>query len=259
MNKIKTVQVGSLEIGAGIPKICVPITGRTRDEILTQARKIAKAGPDLVEWRGDFYEDIMDYACVWELFIAIFDILGQIPLLFTFRTDREGGSRQISTEDYVNLNRMVSEIKEVALIDVEVFMDCSKIRDLIQVIHKNGKAVIGSHHRFDLTPSRQDMISILKVLEENGADIVKLAVMPKAEEDVKNLILATSEAVCGELSHPAVTMSMGSLGVPSRITGEKFGSSVTFGCVGEPSAPGQIPLESLRRELKSFHEAQQFT
>lgn len=253
MKKIKPVQVGNLEIGAGIPKICVPITGRTKEEILDQAREVAKAGPDLVEWRGDFYEDIMDYACVRELFIAIFDILGQIPLLFTFRTDREGGNRQISTEDYVNLNRMVSEIEEVAFIDVEVFMDCPKMRDLIQTIHKNGKVVIGSHHRFDLTPSRPDMISVLKTLEENGADIVKLAVMPKTEEDVRNLIQATSEAVCNELTHPAVTMSMGSLGVSSRITGELFGSSITFGCVGEPSAPGQVPLETLREELESVH------
>lgn len=255
MNKIKPIHVGSLEIGVGIPKICVPITGKTREEILTQAREIAKVGPDLVEWRGDFYEDIMDYACVRQLFIAIFDILGQIPLLFTFRTDREGGNRQISTEDYVNLNRMVSERKEVALIDVEVFMDCPKMRDLIQVIHENGKVVIGSHHRFDLTPSCPDMISALKTLEENGADIVKLAVMPKTEEDVRNLIQATDEAACNELTHPAVTMSMGSLGMSSRITGERFGSSITFGCVGTPSAPGQIPLETLREKLESVHNS----
>lgn len=254
MNKRKPVQVGSLEIGPGIPKICVPITGKTREEILNQAREIAMAGPDLVEWRGDFYEDIQDYACLRELFIAIFDILGQIPLLFTFRTDREGGSRPISTEDYVNLNRAVSELDEVALIDVEVFMDCPKMRLLIQEIHKNGKVVIGSHHRFDLTPSQPDMISILKTLEENGADIVKLAVMPKTEEDVKNLIHATKEAVCKELTHPAVTMSMGSLGVSSRINGEEFGSSITFGCVGKPSAPGQIPLDILREKLDSLHK-----
>ena len=253
MSKIKPVQVGNLEIGAGIPKICVPITGKTREEILDQARKIAMAGPDLVEWRGDFYEDIQDYACLRELFIAMFDILGQIPLLFTFRTDREGGSRQISTENYVNLNKMVSEIEKLAMIDVEVFMDCPKMRELISEIHKNGKVVIGSHHRFDLTPSRSDMIAILKTLEDNGADIVKLAVMPKTEEDVNNLIQATREAVCHELSRPAVTMSMGTLGVASRITGETFGSSITFGCVGRSSAPGQVPLETLRRELNCLH------
>lgn len=114
--------------------------------------------------------------------------------------------------------------------------------------------VIGSHHRFDLTPSRQNMIWLLKTMEENGADIIKLAVMPRTEEDVRNLIEATNEAVCKELSHPAATMSMGNLGMSSRITGEKFGSSITFGCVGNASAPGQIPLETLRDELKSVHK-----
>ena len=255
MDKRKPIQVGNLKIGEGMPKICVPITGKTEEEILSQAGKIAQAGPDLVEWRADFYEDVMDYDKVKKLLVAIFDILGQIPLLFTFRTDREGGCRPISTKDYVNLNHMVSERKEAALIDVEVFMDIPKMAWLIEEIHKNGKKVIGSHHRFDLTPSRSDMITVLKTLEENGADIVKLAVMPKSEEDVTNLIQATSEAVSGELTRPAVTMSMGSLGVISRTTGEKFGSGITFGCVGEASAPGQIPLETLREELEKVHKS----
>ena len=39
---------------------------------------------------------------------------------------------------------------------------------------------------------------------------------------------------------PVVTMSMGALGVVSRMAGEIFGSCITFGAVGEISAPGQI-------------------
>ena len=40
-------------------------------------------------------------------------------------------------------------------------------------------------------------------------------------------------------------MSMGKLGVISRICGEVFGSAVTFGTAGKASAPGQLPANQL--------------
>ncbi len=50
--KIMSLQVKNLIIGEGIPKICVPITGVSKKEILTQAKQAFEAGPDLVEWRA---------------------------------------------------------------------------------------------------------------------------------------------------------------------------------------------------------------
>ena len=244
MKKIKPVIVGNLEIGTGIPKICAPIMGTSNVEILEQVRRIRAAAPDLVEFRGDVYENVLDYDKLKEIIHAVFDILGDIPLLFTFRSAAEGGNRPISTDDYVNLNQMVSELEEVKMIDVEVYMDLPKMGALIGAIHKNGKMVIGSNHRFDRTPPRSEMIAVLKTLELNGADIVKLAVMPTTEGDVRNLIQTTG---------PAVTMAMGDLGIASRIGGEIFGSCITFGCVGKTSAPGQIPVDTLRQQLEDLH------
>ena len=50
-------------------------------------------------------------------------------------------------------------------------------------------------------------------------------------------------------------MSMGSLGVITRMAGEVFGSSMTFGAVGQVSAPGQIPVEKLQAAMAILHEA----
>lgn len=253
MNKIKPVQVGNLEIGTGMPKICAPIMGSSKMEILEQAREIKKAAPDLVEFRGDAFDGILEREKVKDVLSGVFDILEEIPLLFTFRSAAEGGSRSVSTNDYVNLNRMVSEMEEVKLIDVEVYMDQPRMRALIEAIHENGKAVVGSHHRFDRTPPRSEMLLILRTLERSGADLVKLAVMPHTEGDVKNLIQTTNEATCDYLSCPAITMSMGNVGLVSRLGGEVFGSCITFGCVGRASAPGQIPVDELRHQLNSLH------
>ena len=49
------VQVKKLTIGTGRPKICVPMTGETREELLREAILAKEAGADLVAWRVDCY------------------------------------------------------------------------------------------------------------------------------------------------------------------------------------------------------------
>ena len=47
------VKVRNVEIGTGIPKICVPIVGVTKEEIIEAAEKIKTTAADVVEWRVD--------------------------------------------------------------------------------------------------------------------------------------------------------------------------------------------------------------
>ena len=53
---MKPVVVRNVAIGEAIPKICVPIVGKTIDEILNQAKHICEIGADVVEWRVDWFE-----------------------------------------------------------------------------------------------------------------------------------------------------------------------------------------------------------
>jgi 3-dehydroquinate dehydratase-1 len=43
---------------------------------------------------------------------------------------------------------------------------------------------------------------------------------------------------------------MGDIGKVSRISGKKTGSAITFAYVGEESAPGQLNLEEMFKELQ---------
>ena len=47
------VEVRGVKIGEGIPKICVPIVGKTKEEILAAAKSFADVKMDVVEWRVD--------------------------------------------------------------------------------------------------------------------------------------------------------------------------------------------------------------
>jgi len=55
----RTFQIGSGIFGEGRTKICVPIVEVSQYEIWKKAQEIAGLPVDIVEWRGDFYEDIL--------------------------------------------------------------------------------------------------------------------------------------------------------------------------------------------------------
>ena len=71
----------------------------------------------------------------------------------------------------------------------------------------------------------------------------KLPVMPQNKRDVLTLLAATEEMVTDYADRPIITMSMAGTGVISRLCGEVFGSSMTFGAAKKASAPGQMGVD----------------
>lgn len=250
---MKPILVRKVEIGTGIPKICVPIVGTDRAGILDAAEKITGSAADLAEWRADWYEDISDVQKTEEMLSALRATLGDMPLLFTFRTAAEGGEKAVGTEGYVKLNQQAAASGYVDLVDVELSAGDDAVRKVISTAHSRDVKVIASNHDFHATPSKDEIIVRLIKMQELGADILKIAVTPQNRKDVLTLISATEEMRRLYAERPLITMSMGGTGLVSRLCGEVFGSAVTFGAVGRTSAPGQIDAEELAEVLKLLH------
>ena len=254
---MQTVKIRNLEIGAGAPKVIVPIVGKTREEILAKAAELKGTALDMVEWRADFCECAPESAKLLEIAEALRAALGETPLLFTFRTSREGGEKTLALADYTELNRQIAQSGLVDAVDVEIFAGEEVAVQNIAAIHAAGAVVIGSNHDFAATPPKEEILCRLRKMQELGADIAKIAVMPHSPADVITLLDATQEMAEKYAVRPIVAMSMGPLGVISRLGGEVFGSAMTFGAVGQVSAPGQIPAEQLQTVLKVLHDAMQ--
>ena len=252
---MNTVKVRNIEIGAGIPKICVPIVGVTREEILAAAETFKSTKADVVEWRVDWYEDIFDFAKTEETMKALREVLGETPILFTFRTSKEGGEKSIETETYVELNQNAAKTGLVDLVDVEAFTGDDAVKAVVETAHANGVKVIASNHDFHKTPAKDEIVSRLRKMQELGADIPKIAVMPQNKKDVLTLLSATEEMESEYADRPIITMSMSGTGVISRLCGEVFGSALTFGAVGKVSAPGQMGIEDLTTVLGLLHKS----
>ena len=247
---MSVIKVRNLEIGAGLPKICVPIVDKTEEEILESARKITETKADLVEWRVDWFEEIFDFEKVQEVLGKLREVLGERPILFTCRTANEGGQILLTKEQYACLNQYAVESGYADLIDVEVFGYTQVVKKMLDFSHAHEVKVVGSNHDFQATPSREEIIRRLVFMQELGVDIPKIAVMPQNKQDVLTLLSATEEMVREHDATPVVTMSMGPQGVISRIAGKVFGSAMTFGTVGKASAPGQLEVSDLRLAMK---------
>ena len=252
---MNTVKIRKLELGTGAPKVIVPIVGKTREGILAKGQELASIPLHVVEWRVDFYEDVFQIPQVLETLKGLRAALGETPILFTFRTLKEGGEKEISMEDYTALNKAVAESGDADAIDVEIFSGDQVVLENIANIHAAGKVVVGSNHDFHKTPSQADLVYRLRKMQDMGADIPKIAVMPQNKADVLTLLAATEEMYRCYADRPIITMSMSATGVISRLCGEVFGSSMTFGAVGQVSAPGQIPVEQLNAATEIIHNA----
>ncbi len=250
------VEVRNIKIGEGIPKICVPIVGKKREEIIAQAKAVAslpEGSVDLAEWRADWFDDVMQEGYAEDVLGELRKALGEKPLLFTFRTAGEGGKKTVSGEGYVRLIERAVQTGYVDLVDVELFMGDGTVKEIIKKAHDFGIKVIVSNHDFSSTPAREELLLRMEKMLALGADIPKIAVMPKSRGDVLTLLAATEEMTRRHAECPVITMSMGETGVISRICGETFGSAVTFGSAGKESAPGQVGARDLHTVLGILH------
>lgn len=249
------VEVRGVKIGDGIPKICVPIVGKTKEEILAAAKSFENVNPDVVEWRVDWFEGVFEFDKVEDVLKALRPALKETPLLFTFRTSKEGGEKAIDPETYVTLNKNAAATGLVDLVDVEAFTGDEYVKEIIAAAHESGVAVVASNHDFDKTPDKDDIVGRLRKMQDLDADIPKIAVMPQNKKDVLTLLAATEEMTREYADRPIITMSMAGTGLISRLCGEVFGSALTFGAVGKASAPGQMNAQDLKEVLTLIHKS----
>lgn len=252
---MNTVNVRNLVIGEGMPKICVPIVGETKADILSEAKTCTLLSADVVEWRVDWFAQVSDTEAVIDVLKDLRETIGETPLLMTFRTSKEGGEKAIDAEDYATLNIAAARSGYVDLIDVEIFIGDEIVSRIIREAHAAGVKVVASNHDFEKTPDKEELIRRLRKMQQMDADLPKIAVMPQSKKDVLTLLAATEEMYREYADRPIITMSMAGSGVISRLCGEVFGSALTFGAAKKASAPGQIGVKDLQTVLNLLHHA----
>lgn len=246
------IPVRSCCIGEGRPKVIVPIVEYTEASILEKTAEFSTLRADCVEWRVDLFEGAKDLGavarCTAKLRVALKDKL----LLITFRTKSEGGNVSLTHEEYLHYIRTVLDTDCADLIDIEFFTAGADLPMLIDDAHTAGATVVCSSHDFRKTPPQAELVARMVQMQQSGADLPKVAVMPQSRADVLTLLAATAEMADHHPETPVITMSMGALGAVSRLAGEAFGSAMTFANPGQASAPGQVSLDVVNDVLDAL-------
>lgn len=232
-----------------LPLVCTPLVGSTQVQLLAELAVVLPKRPDVLEWRVDFFAGLGDTAAVIAAAQAIRHAAGSIPLLFTRRSALEGGEKiALSEAQVIALYAAVCQSQTIDLIDYELANGASNIAQVRAAAQANGIALVLSFHNFSSTPSLDEMVDTFLRAEQAGADVAKVAVMPRDLDDVLTLLTAT-RAASKELRIPLISMAMGPLGAVTRLVGAVFGSALTFAVGASSSAPGQVPIEDLNAVL----------
>lgn len=231
-----------------IPLICVPLTAKTENELMEQLDEVTAVQPDVIEWRADFYEQLDETEKVIHL-VKRMKEQTDVPLLFTIRSEEEGGEPiTLEEAEKVKLIQAICRETNIEAVDYEVENNRKYVAAIRDVAKEHDVELLLSYHHFSKTPSNEELIKIGAKMELLEADVAKIAVMPQSRTDVSRLLHITTE-LDELLQVPVITMSMGELGVLSRVIGWAYGSCLTFAVGVESSAPGQVPVRELRSAI----------
>lgn len=264
---MRQVEIKNCIFGNGDPKICVPLFGGSREEILETAGVMRKEidrleaihkdkKVDVIEFRADFFDDVADRIKLGELMDSLREIFSDRLLLFTYRSEDEGGElRHDRAESMIeDIWEWVITGKMADIIDIELKSGNYRVARAAVKAHEAGMFVIMSNHNFEKTPHDEEILEMFREMEILGADILKIASTPTSRFDVERMLELTKDISSGKIgsdyiNHPIVIISMGASGARTRIECRKTGCAMTFSSIGNGSAPGQIGLEEMMTKL----------
>lgn len=210
-----------------------------------QARLAQQQGAGAAELRADL---LADPAQVRAALTAV-RAASSLPLLLTYRSTTEGGKGAGHGQGYEDYLASLLQLRPaVAAVDIE--MACPASKALVAEAKAGGYDVVGSCHDFTATPSMAQITQKLAQITAAGADITKVAYMPRTAQDVAALRHAAHDFAGAYPHQPLIAISMGQLGTPSRTD---LVNCLTFATIadGAASAPGQATIAYVRAWLEN--------
>ena len=258
---MKPLKVREVELDDGSFNICVTLTSRNEYALMNDLLELKGKAFDLIEWRADYYsadEKNRENLTLKPLRL-IRKMLGNKPIIATFRDQSEGGQRKVDPNKLLELRKDHIASGLVDIIDLELMNFRTKegqetelsreYEALLKQAKEKGMKVILSAHDFNGTPEVQEMIEVLRLEEKFGADLAKIAYFAKDYRDAEKLLEA-SKAAGVNLLIPHIAIAMGEEGMMTRYSKDLSSSAVTFASISESSAPGQLSLDELHEKIR---------
>lgn len=247
---VTPLEVRGKLLGGPKPILCIPLVARSRDDVLRVADSISSFGPDFVELRVDYWDFLEDTEEVIEVIGYLRKMFPETPFILTCRDHREGGFKEVDLELKRSIYEKALKEKLVDFVDLELALGQEYINSI--KMQKGSAFLVLSYHEFSKALSEDEMFAKFAQEVFCGADVIKVAIMPKSHGDLIALLNATLKARKAFPNVPIISMAMGEIGVLSRIIGFAWGSDLSFAMLSEASAPGQVSASILSNLFDVF-------
>ncbi len=217
------------------PRICVSIARETIDDVLAVADSVAS--------QADVLEVRLDSLAV----PAISPFINGVsrPLLFTNRPQWEGGN--FSGNEDARMGALLEAVAENAgYVDLELLAPDESHQKMRTALQQSRTQLILSWHNFKETPTREELVGRMALMQDKGADIGKIVTTAHSHGDVLRVLQL--QEVAHKLDFPLIAFCMGRPGVISRVATCDLGGYMTY-CApsaNEATAPGQLTVSALR-------------
>ncbi|MBI5226520.1 type I 3-dehydroquinate dehydratase [Candidatus Micrarchaeota archaeon] len=222
--------------------IIVPIVAKTIDGAKVQIH--ASTG-DIVELRMDALDSMENVSTE-----QLQELVAMGKIIMTDRRAYEGGHKaQTDTQRFDDIHRAI-EAKPWA-VDIEIQSPRLFRRKLIKLANQNGVKVISSYHNFKRTPPFDKLAEMAK--EALGeSDYAKIVCLPENDGDITALLDLVRQ-------HPGRVAAFGLGDKPAqshtRILSLKLGAPFGYARGHQPTAPGQMTVEEMRKQLAGMQFA----
>jgi 3-dehydroquinate dehydratase-1 len=215
--------------------------------VLSDARRAARDGADILELRGDaFSPDELTPGALGPVCRRV-RAAGKRPLLLTLRSAREGGGWPASLSEKHRAALMTALLPRVDGVDVELSSPRTAAA-VVRAARRKKKWVILSSHDFSGVPSPRRLAALARRARRWGGDFLKIAVTPRDRRAAEEFMDRASR-----LPFPQkILIAMGRAGRFSRVEGFRWDSLLTYGYVGRPTAPGQVSVKALAGSCSVF-------
>jgi 3-dehydroquinate dehydratase-1 len=161
-------------------------------------------------------------------------------ILFTYRQAVDSSMLHNESLEFENVKLLLNTFNSPKnFLDIEL----DKENKLFSNFPKNKYKIIHSVHKLDDVLNKEEILSFIKKRKSPGG-IYKFAVTPKNLFETGEFLIIIKKL---SKKYKIAGVCMGEFGLVSRLFPEKFGSSLTYCCLKEPRAPGQIPISVLEK------------
>ena len=157
-------------LGKGKPLVCVPVMGKTKEEIIKEAKRLVWLHADMIEWRVDAFENARSMNAIREVLDELKPLVKDTILVYTFRSKNQGGLMSLEPDEIYDIHQTAAETDIVDFVDLEYF-EAVKPEKEIRELQEMGVHVIASHHDFDATPDDRILRMLMEQMQQGDLSL----------------------------------------------------------------------------------------